>query len=325
MAAGTAADSVLGAGVTMARVENRSGVGLFAVLLAIPLSGCSSEEQGPVTVTDEGNFLSFETEEFEVPPGDSFECFYTTTTTETELSVTGAKGSQGPGGHHIVVYYAEEARPVGHHPCSDAEMVNLHQIAGAGGEPGSESVLELREDLALKVPAGKQLVLQAHYINTTGAPYTVKDNVSLQLIDPAQVSEYVNYFVTLDETFAVPPQAEYTHVTHCEVPQDFDMVLTLGHMHEAGRRYTLEVIDEAENVMATLRDDAWEPAFTSHPPIDHYTMAQPLELTAGTVLRQTCTWHNDTAETMLFPREMCLSFMYYFPAAGDQTAYCYEP
>jgi hypothetical protein len=306
----------------MARLDRRLG---FVVLpLVAALVGCSDGDTGPVTVVEDESLLTFETEPFEVPPGDVFECFYTSTTTETELSVRGANGTQGPGGHHIVVYFAEEARPVGHHPCSDQEMTNLHQIAGAG-EGSGEAVLALKEGLALKVPAGKQLVLQLHYINTTGAPYTVTDKVSLELMDPADVVDYVNYFVTLDDSFEVPPQADYTHVTHCEVPRDYDLVVTLGHMHEAGRHYTLEVLDEEENVISTMRDDAWEPLFTSHPPMDYYPMAEPLKLKAGQILRQTCTWNNDTAEPLLFPREMCLSFNYYYPGVGDETSYCYEP
>jgi hypothetical protein len=304
----------------------RFAVGVAAAAMLGSL-GCGSEDEGGPSGPAPANedMLVFETGEFVVPTGDSFECFYLEKFTDQEYSVNGAYGTQGPGGHHVLVFYAEEPRPAGHHPCTDAEMTNLRQVAGSAGQDNTQDdVLGLGENMAIRVPKGKQLVIQAHYINTSGKEMTANDVVGLRLMKPAEVSEYVSYLVTLDDSFEVPPQTEHTHVTYCDVFKDFKAVLTLGHMHEAGRRYALEVVDEADEVLQTVRDDVWAPEFTSHPPIDHFKMAAPLLLEKGTTLRQTCTWQNDTAEPMVFPREMCLSFMYYYPEEGDVTLNCYE-
>ncbi len=280
------------------------------------LAACGGgQEDDDVIITD--TELSFRTGEFEVPVGDSFTCFYTDVFSPRELAVYGASGGQGPGGHHIIAYYADEARPVGSHPCTDEEMTNLNQVAGTAGEGDTEGILGLHDDLALKVPAGKQLVLQAHYINVTDAPYMVEDTVSLHLMKPEDVFAYVNYFVTNDDSFEIPPSSNYTHTTYCRVQRDLDVVLTLGHMHEDGRTYTLEVVDDEGTMVQSLRADTWQPSFTSHPPISKYPVAAPLHIAAGTRLRQTCEWDNTTSRTVIFPREMCLSFMYYFPGEGD--------
>ena len=281
---------------------------LFTAALA---SACAGDD--PV---DE-HALRLETGEFTIPIGDSFTCFYTDVYSDRELSVSGAGGGQGIGGHHIIAYYADEPRPVGHHPCTDEEMTNLHQIAGSAGDGGAGPI-SLHDDLALKVPPGKQFVLEAHYINATDGEMTVNDWVSLNLMKPEEVFSYVNYFVTNDDTFEVPPTADYTHTTYCTVMRDLDVVLTLGHMHEEGRHYQLEVMgDGGTAAPQVLRSDAWEPSFTSHPPVTSYPVAAPLHLPAGTRLRQTCDWSNTSARTLIFPREMCLSFMYYFPGDGD--------
>src|SRR6185312_16349641 len=81
--------------------------------------------------------LTVATESFEIPAGESLTCFYTSTTTDTELTVGDATGTQGVGGHHIIVYYTDTPQAPTHHPCNDAEMISWHQIAGAsnGGEP----------------------------------------------------------------------------------------------------------------------------------------------------------------------------------------------
>jgi hypothetical protein len=287
-------------------------LGLGALLLV----ACGGEEDDGFVITD--TELSFRTPRFEVPVGDSFTCFYTDVVTPRELAVYGASGGQGAGGHHIIAYYADEARPIGSHPCTDEEMTNLNQIAGTAGEGDTEGILGLHDNLALRVPANKQIVLQAHYINVTDAPYMVEDSVSLHLMNPDDVFAYVNYFVTNDDTFEIPPNAAYTHTTYCRTTRDLDVVLTLGHMHEDGRHYQLEVMgDGGAAAPQVLRSDEWEPSFTSHPPVTYYPVTAPLHLARGTLLRQSCDWSNTTDRTVLFPREMCLSFMYYFPGEGD--------
>jgi hypothetical protein len=285
-------------------------------LTPLLLAACGGTEPAPDTVDE--NVLYFETGQFEVPPGDSFECFYTDTFTDKELAVYGSDGQQGPGGHHIVVYWTDIPREPTHHPCKDEEMVSWHQIAGSGGEAATATdTLALPEGLANRVPAGKQLVIQAHYINVTGEMQTVNDWVKLKLMDPARVQAYVNYMAAVDETFEIPAHSKHTSTTTCTVERDFDIVLSLSHMHEYGTRYTLEEIDEQGAVLSTLRDDAWSPVYTSHPPIDRWTKDQPFSLKKGTRLRQTCTWDNTTAESLLFPREMCLGFFYYYPDEGE--------
>jgi hypothetical protein len=281
------------------------------VLAALAATACGGND--PTDDTE----LTLYTGEFTVDIGDTFTCFYTDTYSAREISVSGASGGQGLGGHHIIAYYADEPRPVGYHPCTDEEMTNLHQIAGSAGEPGT-GPLNLRDNLALKVPPGKQFVLQAHYINLTDGPQTVTDWVTLNLMKPEEVYAYVNYFVTNDDTFEIPPSSVYNSTTYCRVNRDLDVVLTLGHMHEDGDHYKLEIVDEGGTAAPqVLRSDDWEPSFTSHPPVTYYPVTAPLHLTAGTRLRQSCDWTNTTERPVIFPREMCLSFMYYFPGDGD--------
>ncbi|HVV86814.1 MAG TPA: hypothetical protein VHE35_27440 [Kofleriaceae bacterium] len=287
--------------------------GLFAAVTAGGAGACTDGGDP----TDDSQVI-LRTGEFTVPIGDSFTCFYLDQRSAAELSVSGAGGGQGLGGHHIIAYYADEDRPVGHHPCTDEEMTNLHQIAGSAGDSGA-GVLVLHDGLALKVPPGKQFVLQSHYINATDSEQTVSDYVNLELARPEDVYAYVNYFVTNDDHFDIPPTADYTHTTYCRVNRDLDVALTLGHMHEAGRHYELDLMGQGGGAAAAqpLISNDWQPVYASHPPVTYYTVAQPLHVAAGSVLRQTCDWSNTTAHEEIFPREMCLSFMYYFPGDGD--------
>lgn len=286
----------------------------LAALTALTAAGCS---EAAATSPDEGPSLTFQTDEFEVGEGDVFECFYTDTITDRELDVYEAAGRQGPGGHHVMVFYTSDVREPQHHPCVDSEMVNWKMVAGASGT--GEGVLSLKDGMASRVPAGVQMVIQAHYINTTGKPYAARDAITLKLREPGQTTDYVNYFAVFDGGFKVPPQQTYTSTTECTVDEDLQLVLSLGHMHERGKRFRLDVLGADGSVAKTLRDDAWSPEYTSHPPIDHYPRSAPLLLPKGTVLRQSCEWDNEGASALEFPTEMCVGFFYYFPGDGDKV------
>jgi hypothetical protein len=292
----------------------------WALPLALGAAACGSDDGGttPTGTQTDPNTLTFTTPKFEVPPGDSFTCFYTDIVTDRELSVIGGNGIQGPGGHHIVAYYAVEPRDVGYHPCADSEMVNLRQIAGGAEQSADQNgILALPEGLGLFVPKGKQIVMQAHYINTTGASYEVQDEAILRTTDPANIKAYVNYHVTNDDAFEVPPSSPYERTTLCKLTRDYQIALALGHMHELGKHYKLELLDDKGELVDTIIDDEVGLTYSSHPPVQRWEMDSPLMLKAGQTLRQTCKWDNTTAKAVTFPREMCLSFVYYWPGDGD--------
>lgn len=302
----------------------RSARFLGFLSLACCLVACGSEDVDPGTQVARDS-LSWESGPFEVPAGESFECFYTDMITDRELSVISAAAEQAAGGHHVTVYYVDNERPVGHANCSGTtEMADWHFVVGAGGE-GNQlgDFAQLAEGLAIKIPAGKQLMVQTHYINTTGTPQVNNDKLLIKLIEPAEVKAYAADFVILNDGFEIPPNASLTSSTVCTVQADVQLTMLLGHMHEHGQQYTLEIVDELGETKETLYDEAWKPDFSSHPPALLYTMNDPLILRGGTRLRQTCTWHNNSADVLLFPTEMCIGFGYYFP--GNDRIMCEEP
>lgn len=292
-----------------------------ALLLCAPsfLLACGGTEPTPDTV-DENVFYA-ETGAFDVAPGDVFECFYTSTFTQKDLAVYDAIGSQGPGGHHLTVYWTDVTHAPEHHPCKDSEMVAWHQIAASGGETAAtkEGLTALPDGLASRVPAGKQIVVQSHYINASGATEHVNDWIKLKLMDPSKVAAYVNYLATVDDKFDVPAHNTLSSTTVCTLERDYQIILHLGHMHEYGKHYKLEQMDDQGNSMGVLHDEDWRPEYASHPPVTYYTKDKPLLLTKGTRLRQTCTWDNTTADPLLFPREMCLAYFLYFPDDQGET------
>jgi hypothetical protein len=287
------------------------------ICAAVLLTSCGSDKTEPAKTSEDLTKLTFTTGDFDVAAGDQFECFYTDTITSRELGINKSSGVQGTGGHHITVYYTDIKHPVEHHKCIDAEMTTWHMVAGTGGDSAaSDKDITLPEGFAIKVPAGKQLVVQTHYINTTGKTQKRNDTVTLNLIEPAKVKQYANYLAASHESWTIPPKAAYETTSTCTVKNDLKMLVLLGHMHELGKHYKLETIDAAGKVNTLIEED-WEPSFANHPPLMKFTADAPMLIAKGTKLRQTCKWDNDTAEEVIFPREMCVFFGYYFPDQGE--------
>ena len=291
-------------------------------LALVAAAGCSGKS-GPAKPTAKitPDAIEMTTGDFVAPAGESFMCFYTTLTTDQAYMITGASATQGPGGHHILAYYVDTPRQPTAHICNDAEMLNWHIIAGSSGEAAGSAVQYMSDGEALEIPTGKQIVIQSHYINPLGHAETVNDSLSLTI---GHGSSYViaNAFTLVDLNFDIPASQSWSHTTTCTVPQDLDLSVILGHMHQYGQHFTLEEQDPGQSTWTTRYDTDWVPAYSSHPPLLKYTLQAPLHLAQNTLLRMTCTWDNTTASPIAFPDEMCVTFAYYFPDVGQGEIDC---
>jgi hypothetical protein len=291
----------------------------LAAVGVVVAAGCSPTEPPPA-VARTSSAITFNLDTFTIPSGsEAFECFYTSVISDGEWAVPSAFGTQAVGGHHLTVYYNNgPAKPEGHLPCTDEEMLNWRLVAGTGGEDtsGAEGTVTLPEGLSLKIPQGRQIAIQAHYINATPKDVVADDHVTVNLTDPTKTT-YANYLVANNVDFMIPQQTlDYHTEMSCSVPQDLQIVVYLGHMHEHGKHFQLAQLDEKGQVAKTLYEYNWENNYVSHPPVTKMTREQPLLLKKGTRLKVACDFANDTAKPLSFPREMCLAFMYYYPDAG---------
>jgi len=287
---------------------------------ALAAASCSSDPAAngePYAAVLEDRIV-LRTGDFEIAPGDVFECFYTPLTAESDILVSHGVGAQMEGGHHITVYYTMAPQDVGHHPCTDDEMTSWRQVAAAEGL-GDEEQFHV-PGLATRIPAGAQIVLQAHYINLSG-PRVVNDHVDVLIPRPEEVQAMAGTMIVIDDTFEVPPRTHLRRVMTCTVPRDVQVAFLLGHMHEWGSHYRLERLDGSGG-SEMLYDAPWEASYASHPPYELYGLETPMLVPAGTQLRQTCEWDNAEVDPLLFPREMCLAYMITFPAVTDDLEFC---
>jgi hypothetical protein len=288
----------------------------FVLPLLSAVAFTSSCSVDPQVVEPPKNEVKVTLPTLDIAPGDSFECIYTGYITDKELSVGTIAGHQAKGGHHITVYWTDSTK-TGHAPCTDEEMQDWRMIGGADVINGGEPAIKLPPGVAYKVPAGKQLVAQVHYINPTGETYQATDDFALEIMDPKNVVAYTNLLTFFDPVFDITPNAETTSTSIVTVPQDLSLIIFGGHMHELGKHYKLERVDDLGNTLETLYETDWDPSYASHPPTKNYPVNAPMVLPQGTKVRMTCTWNNTTADDVTYPREMSVAFGFYIPDQGD--------
>lgn len=184
----------------------------------------------------------------------------------------------------------------------DLPMDSLEPIILPTG--GNQEVvgIDMPEGTATKLRSGQRYVLQSHYVNT-GEQQILVNDVSVSATIPVdEVEIWAAPVVMNHQQFELPPGEETTISFDCLFTPQYNFLYLAGHMHEWGKHITLErVVDDV--VVETLYDTEWDPSYRDLPPLVDYGAGYALP--ENTTLRTTCTWLNDTDETLTFPGEMC--------------------
>jgi hypothetical protein len=271
------------------------------------LAACFGDEPNP----DEG--LRLRTPAMTVEPGQEIlVCSHLELTPDEDIYFRAMKGMQMMGGHHVALYAAfaplESTEPF---PCgSGSEMENYRLLAGAFA--GRESLVP--DDIALRLPAGQQVVIQSHYINPTSEPLVVMDALDLELTTIDEDDVVADNFVINLSAFEIPPQTTAHEATHtCRAGREMDIYTVIGHTHEHGTLLELEWTNpEGETIQLYSETDG----VLMREGGSAIILPEPIHLTPEDTLKVTCRWDNPFDESLTFPDEMCAAIMYYSPAVG---------
>lgn len=295
-----------------------------AALIIATLSACEIEsdpmETGDyidVRVPDpepDDRFVDLMTPEFEVPPGTEKQFCYYIDYPDDSRFVRYMSSLQGNYGHHVILLRATEPKPSGtFEDCTEARDMSKLRIHIFPSQ-------ELPEGYGIELPEGAQYVIQSHYVNATDTPLLARDVMRVEKTDPASITTWVSVFgsVSLNAT-AQPGESAVSY--DCEVPEDAELLMVGGHMHEHGSRYEISMGTEEEGFETVYLVDPWRPEFRDAPPVEQL-YSSPLPLPAGTIVRSTCEWRNTLSRPLEFPEEMCANFMY---LAGVRESHFCEP
>ncbi len=230
-------------------------------------------------------------------------------TAEQDMYINAFRPIAPFGTHHTALALAGDARDDGAYPCSAADAgFKILFGSGVGTEP-----FELPEGVAIKLPAGQQVVLNLHLFNTGTGEITGSSGVEVRLLPEGEVVHEAEAIYAMDFDLTVPT-GESTYAQACTMDADVTIFGVFPHMHTRGThmRATAEVAG-GEPVM--LHDAAY-----SFEEQLNYRIDPPVAVADGQRVQVECSFENPGAPVSFgdsTTAEMCVLGLYRYPATGS--------
>lgn len=214
------------------------------------------------------------------------------------------------GTHHTVVTLVDGGEaPDGTRECTNPFEGGFDQIYGTG--VGTEPLV-LPPGVAVKIPAGKQIVMNLHLFNVGADTLEGTSGILVRTVDPADVEHEADSELWGKLDFAIEPNGTTTATQSCIVESDLSLFSMMPHMHTLGRHLTLTLVrQDGEEVV--LYDEAYDFDAQVNRPFD-----PAIEIAAGDTMTIACTWDNPTNATVGFGEstndEMCFAGLFVYPA-----------
>lgn len=273
-----------------------------------------------VTPVDPPGTVTLQVQSFDLAPGqETFKCQnFDNPFGGQDTAIQRVVTDMSSGSHHLHVYNLTEGTS---RTLEDCDPNDFHALIHAAGRPHQETVYPA--GMATKVRGTKGFRIQLHYINTTTQVNTVSATVKLSPVDPTTVTKWVAQLYFNRVVLSVPPGAAQTVQTTCSIPSAYGAIALIGggsHMHRRGVHFVA-----ATNTGANLIDTTdWdEPPLVSYDP--------PVMMNPADSITWTCTYNNDTGQTLTFgpsalTNEMCIYLArYYTSDANDVQIECQSP
>jgi hypothetical protein len=300
----------------------RHGVSRIAsVFLACAVIGCGSDEPTAASNATTGKDLAeLYSYDWTVDPGvEAYWCGYRTL--KEDLFISHFQPVMPSGTHHVTIGYQDPDRPdgfvaegEGSPPCTGVDFGDVYAFVATVGT----EALTMPDGVAVKIPAGKQLVFGLHVLNTGASPLSGHSGVAAKQEDGATVENVAEILAVNDFMLNIPP-GKVTQSGTCTMAHDTTVFAVLPHMHKIGKHMTTTAPAPNGGVV-TLFDADYE--FTDQ----RYTMLSPhVQLKQGDKARIECAYDNPGPNTFTFGEsttggEMCITFLYRYPAIGtDQV------
>jgi hypothetical protein len=296
-----------GAGITPI-----TGVG-GSVSVGNPPPGTGGNAAAGPPSADPPGTVTLATDSFELQPGQeiykcqNFDNPFGGKDTAVQRIVT----DMAPGSHHLHVYNLTEGTS---RSLEDCNISDFHALVHAAGTPHSET--QYSAGMATKIRGSTGLRIQLHYLNTSADVKTVNATLKLSPVDATTITQWVAQLYLNRVVLTVSPGAGQTVTTNCSIPATYGTIGLIGggtHMHMRGVHFVATT-----NAGVSLADtDQWnEP-----PPI---TYAPPILMNPGDSVTWTCTYNNDTGQTLTFgpsasTNEMCIYLARYYSSSADDT------
>jgi hypothetical protein len=285
----------------------------LSFVLGLSLLGCGTDgPSGPETLPNlevpevPENGVQIITPIFEnIQPGTDNEiCAWSDVILDKQTDIKTTVGYQTePPGHHAILFYTLDPQPPGQRRCTDTDMATFRYLTGNGsnGEPNTAP-----GDLVFRVPAGAQLVVNSHYLNTSDEVVKGQSLINVLFAEPGKQYTASGSTVFLDSSIEVPLGVS-TFKTSCIVDKQQKFWYMIPHMHRWGTNIKVDLTRKNSTTAESLFDTDWREQYTFHPPEKRFDPKDPFIINVGDQVDVTCTWNNDEPNTLAFGFEMCVA------------------
>ena len=264
----------------------------------------ASDPPGTVTIT---------TDSFVLQPGaEVHKCQnFDNPFANTDTAVQRIVSDMASGSHHLHLYNLTEGTS---RSLEDCDVSDFHALVHAAGSPHSE--VQYPAGMARKIRGSSGLRMQLHYLNTTKNPLTMQASIKLTPVNPSTVTRWVAQLYLNRVYLSVPPGAGRTVTTTCSIPSVYGPISLIGagsHMHMRGVHFVASTNKGVPLIESTEWDEP--------PPVAY---EPPIVLNPADSVTWTCTYNNETNQTLMFgpsasKNEMCIYIASYFTSSPDAT------
>ncbi len=292
----------------------------LSLALCIALTGCGTDgTSGPEVLPElmlpdaPANGVQVLTPIFDdIQPGSDVEtCVWTDVIFDQETDVKSTLGYQTePPGHHAILFYTLDKQPPGtQRVCTDTDMATFRYLTGNG----SNGMLnEAPGDLVFRIPAGAQLVVNAHYLNASDEVLRGQSVINVNFAEPGAHTASSSAAI-VDTSLEVQPGVT-TQQMHCTFDKQLKLWYFIPHMHRWGKHINVDVTRDGQT--QRVFDLDWQEQYTFHPPEMRFDPATPFVINPGDAIDVSCEWNNDADRVLPFGFEMCVAFSQFVDDQG---------
>jgi len=214
--------------------------------------------------------------------------------------------------HHVILYIAsrttaqsKDASEAGlGWTCYGGPGTSSSKMLG-GWVPGSGAT-RFPVNTGIRLQASEVLVMQVHYNTSQRLPQADRTVTKLQF-SAQPVQSLATFVQVLNSRFIIPPNLQgYSATATMNAQANARVYGVLPHMHTLGRSIRVENTTTGQCFVNIPRwDFHWQQL---------YFFSQPIQVTAQSTLKLTCTWDNYSSRTITWGEgtedEMCLNYFY---------------
>ncbi len=308
-------------------MHRKQRIALLSPILSLCIACGSSDDPNPGEADggaagadageDQDQFVELVSRSWTIDPGtEPYRC--TRKTISEDMYITKFRSMSPAGTHHTVLTFTPQPNaPDGDFNC--AATINQNAMLFASGV-GTDD-FEFPDGVAMRIPAGSQLLLNLHLYNTTDAMMTGTSGTMVETVSPDDVEQEAEMIFGGSVTFGsvpVPASPGQTHTAEgsCTFSKAATVLNVWPHMHQLGTHMTVK------NGTTVLHDRDF--SFTEQ---TNWPIEPGYQVAAGSSLTVSCTWNNTTGKAVPFgdssDKEMCFAGFYRYPATGA-SLYCVQ-